>query len=313
MMRRVNDWRFRSAIIAIVSLAVTLLVEIPGACLATTLANGSTANSVQTVHAASFTDTFERLPQGIVRPAQRATMSAPLQGMLVRILVHDGDEVKQDQILAMMDDRVVRASVTAARAEAECTAAIDHARHALALADSYLKRHAALHAAQAGAEFELEQAQAERDQAAAMLASARESQVQATRNLQLEEARLESHNVRAPFDGCIVQIHATPGTTLSPTDELLTIVCLDVLQAEIHVPLELFGVLRPGQVYRLWGFPPVNRLIDARLTFTSPMVDPAAKSFRCVFAIDNQDRSLPAGFSVCLDPSFSPPDQEALP
>lgn len=305
MMQRMNAWKCRWAIITMVPVVGTLLTGIPEVCSAGTPVNHLTANSSRTVPDARFTDTFERVPQGIARPAQRARMSAPLPGMLVRILVNDGEEVERDQILAVMDDRVVRASVEAARAKAECTAAIDHARHALALADSFLQRHAALHAAQAGADFELEQAQAERDQAAAMLASARESQVQATRNLQLEEARLESHNVRAPFDGRIVHIHATLGTTLTPTDELMTVVCLDVLQAEIHVPLKLFGLLRPGEVYRLWAFAPVNRPIDARLAFTSPMVDSAAKSFRCVFTIDNQDHSLPAGFSVCLDPSFS--------
>ena len=35
------------------------------------------------------------IPQGIVRPCQRATMSAPVQGMLVEVLVKDGDRVKK--------------------------------------------------------------------------------------------------------------------------------------------------------------------------------------------------------------------------
>ncbi len=249
----------------------------------------------------SSTPASDLIPEGIVQASQRATMSAPLQGMLEEMLVKSGDQVKKGQILAVMDNRVAKAAVESSRAAAERTAEIDHARHALVLARSLLARHTALSKAQAGAEFELEQAQAQCDQAQATLDSAMEAQLQAKRNLELEEARLESHNIRAPFDGQIVRVEATAGTMLTPDDKLLTIVCLDTLEAKLYLPLEQFGKLHAGESYRLWAFAPVNRPIRARLTFASPMIDPASKTFRCVFTIDNKERQLPAGFGVCLD------------
>jgi RND family efflux transporter MFP subunit len=228
-------------------------------------------------------------------------MSAPLQGMLVEVLVKGGDQVKKGQILTMMDNRIAKAAVNAARAAADRTAQVDHSKHALALARSFFARHSSLQEAQAGAEFELEQARAQRDQAEATLASALESQLQAKRDLELEEARLEAHNIRAPFDGEVVRIEATVGTTLTPSDKLLTIVCLDSLEAELHLPLELFGELQPGESYRLWAFAPVNGPIRARLAFASPVIDMASKTFRCLFTIDNRARQFPAGFSVRFD------------
>ncbi|GAG09294.1 unnamed protein product, partial [marine sediment metagenome] len=76
------------------------------------------------------------------------------------------------------------------------------------------------------------------------MASALEARLQARQNLSLEVARLESHNIRAPFDGQVVRIDATVGTTLSPADKFLTIVSLDSLSAELYLPLELFGELQ---------------------------------------------------------------------
>lgn len=243
------------------------------------------------------------IPQGIARPCQRATMSAPLQGMLVEVLVKGGEQVKKGQILAVMDNKIAKASVEATRVAADCKAQIDYARHALALSRSLLARHTALKELQAGAEFELEQARAQRDQAEATLASAMESQLQAKKKLELEEARLEVHNIRAPFDGQVVRIDATVGTTLSPANKLLTIVCMDKLEAKLHLPLKMFGKLQPGKSYKLWAFAPVNRMIEARLAFVSPVIDPASKTFRCLFTVDNHDRQLPAGFGVCFDSS----------
>ena len=228
-------------------------------------------------------------------------MSAPLQGMLVELLVNNGDRVKKGQVLAVMDNRVAKAAVNTASVAAGRTAQIDHAKHALALARSLFARHTALREAQAGAEFELEQAKAQRDQAEATLASALEAQLQAKRNLDLEKARLEAHDICAPFNGEVVRIEATVGTMLTPKDKLLTIVRLDSIEAELHLPLKLFGKLQVGKSYQLWAFAPVNRPVRARLAFASPVIDTASKTFRCLFTIDNRQRRLPAGFAVRLD------------
>ncbi len=250
------------------------------------------------------------IPHGIVRPVQRVTMSAPLLGRLVELRVKDGDPVIKDQILAVMDNRVATAAVHAARAAAARTAQIAHAQHALTLAESLFERQIKLRESQAGAEFELERARSQRDQAEATLASAQEMQLQAQRNLALEQARLESHFVRAPFDGKVIRVDATVGSTLAPADKLLSIICLDSLEAELHLPLEHFGEVEAGKSYRLWAFAPVSGPVTARMVFTSPTIDPATGTFRCLLTIDNGNRRLPAGFGVRFDSPQSAPHSE---
>ena len=123
---------------------------------------------------------------------------------MVDVLVKRGDQVKKGQILAVMDNRVALAAVNMAEAAADRAAEIEHAKHALVLARSLFARQSSLQDSQAGAEFELEQARAQRDQAEATLASALEVKLQANRNLEFEQSRLEAHNIRAPFDGQVV-------------------------------------------------------------------------------------------------------------
>jgi RND family efflux transporter MFP subunit len=296
--------RTRPWLNSIVLITVLLYVHSASWCCATASAETLAGLSSAAADRYSSTSLSDSVPQGIARPSHRATMSAPLQGVLVELLVRDGVTVEKGQILAVMDNRIAKMAVQASEAAAQRTAAIEHAKHALDLAHSLFSRHVKLQQSQAGAEFELEQARVQLKQAEATLASAREEQLQAKRNLALEEARLESHNLRAPFNGRVVHVAATVGTTLTSTDNFLTIVNLDSLEAELFLPLELFKQLQEGKSYSLWAFAPLNRTIQAKLVFASPTIDPATKTFRCKFKIDNRNRKLPAGFAVRFNSSL---------
>ncbi|MFN9973749.1 MAG: hypothetical protein ACK58T_28035, partial [Phycisphaerae bacterium] len=45
---------------------------------------------------------------------------------------------------------------------------------------------------------------------------------------------------------------------------------------------------------------PVNRELMMTVKSVSPVIDSASATFRCLLMIENQDLSLPAGFSVTL-------------
>jgi RND family efflux transporter MFP subunit len=169
------------------------------------------------------------------------------------------------------------------------------------LAQNLLDRLVKLRTANGGSEFELLEARTRLEQARATVASEQEKQRQAECQLQLERARLESHHIRAPFDGQVVRLHAYPGTTLTRDDDLLTLIRLEELEVEIHVPLEFYSRLKTGDYYRLLAGPPVNTRLSGQLMFVAPTVDSATKTFRAVFTIHNQDQRLPAGFAVQLD------------
>lgn len=248
---------------------------------------------------------------GIAHPSKRVTMASSVEGTLMAVHVREGQRVAAGDLLATIDDRVAQASVNVARAAADRSARVRHAEEELKFAEILAERLLELQSVNGGGDFELLQARTKVEQAKALLAVVHEDQRQAARQLELELARLEAHQIRAPFDGEILRIHAPPGATLTRTDHLLELIRLDELEVELHVPLELFSRLEVGQSYTLFAGPPVNRRVTASLTFAAPVVDTISRSFRCTFTIENPNHTLPAGFSVQLDLTGLP-DHDSL-
>ena len=83
-------------------------------------------------------------------------------------------------------------------------------------------------------------------------------------------------------------------------DRVIKMADLDTLEAQINLPIEMYGDLTVGETYTLSADQPVNREIDAKLKLINPIIDTASRTFRCVFAIDNRSTRLPAGFTVYL-------------
>lgn len=254
-----------------------------------------------------------RMLPGIVKATQRVTLSVPMNGVLDQILVNEGDVVKAGQAIARLDDRVARASVRLAEVLAGQDAMIVQARQQQLHARHFLDRVRLAHADKAASEHELDEAQSKFDVALQTLKQAEERQEQAKAQLQLEQARLAQHQIVAPFDGTISRIAAQGGESLNSGDPLLQIVNLRQLKVELHIPSQFFGRLVRGESYPLDAGTPVNRPIRGTLQARENMIDAATNTFRCIFLIDNDDESLPAGFVVRLSlPSDNPMPKTAL-
>ena len=236
-----------------------------------------------------------RLP-AIVEPVQSVAMSVPADGLLMRIEVAEGDRVARDQILAQLDNRVALASVKLAEQTTRRAASIQGAESTLDSARRRLERLKRL--GQAVSDDELDQAQTAVSQAETNLELAREQYRESLAQLELERARLDSLNIRAPFDGVVIQIDAQPGQTMTRSDSLLTLANLSQLKADLHLPVEWFGKVHLGDRCKLKASAPVDAILDATIVSMEPRIDAATRTFRCQVEIDNADQRYPAGFSV---------------
>ncbi len=237
---------------------------------------------------------------GIARPSHQVTLTAPLDGVLDEILVSEGDDVTAGQTVARMDDGIQRAAVEVARLRAESTGEMRQAELSLAEAQILVDRYTQAYEKDAASDWEVRRAELQRDQAAARRDGLREQRQQARANLALELARLERHRINVPFDGRVVREAAEPGATLARGDSVLIIIALDPLEAELHLPAALYGQLQSGDKVTLEAGEPVNRDLTATVKITDPVIDPASRTFRCMFTIDNADKQMPAGFTVQL-------------
>ena len=246
-------------------------------------------------------DGTRQLRGGLVRPSKEVVLKAPLDGIIRQVLVEESDAVSEGDVLAQMDDVMQQLIVERQRVEAESEASILSAEAQREDAQIRFDKATELEADDVATAFEVRRAGLRLSQAEAELTRAKEGQDLAGKTLELEQEKLARYAVKAPFDGRIVRVVAESGASVTRDDTILSMVALDPLEAQLFMPLDLFGEVKVGKRYRLIAGPPVDRTITGVLKTIDPIVESASSTFRCVFTIENAGSELPAGFKVVFD------------
>lgn len=258
-----------------------------------------------------------------IRSRQSVDIRPQVSGLITKIYVKAGDEVKAGDPILQIDPARQQAVVAAAEA-------------ALQLAEANLQRSRSsvqlLRATRDARRAELEYARQERarsadlyesravskqelDQSLAGLRTARAGQQaadaeigvqiadvkgsrQAIRRARaaLDEARvqLEYHRVAAPIGGTIGDIPVRVGDRVDPNVLLTTLDRLEALEAYISVPLERAADLRLGLPVQLLDSR--DQVIDeGEITFISPQIDPNTQLVLTKTTIDVREASLTVG------------------
>jgi RND family efflux transporter MFP subunit len=252
---------------------------------------------------------FINMLPAVAKPLEIAELSTPTDGALVTLNVREGDQVQQGSLLAVTDDRIAAASCRVAEAGASREASLAVAKAKQTLAEQYLARITQTFSEKAASGLELDEARSRVDEARAMLLEGYELKREARAKVDLEQARLDDHRLRAPFSGTVTRIKKHVGETLTRDDVLMTLVNLSRLRAELNVPLQYIDHYPSNSTARLIASLPHQPLLQATVVHVDPMIDAATNTFRIVVEIDNTDQALPAGFAIRLiDPISSPAD-----
>ena len=238
--------------------------------------------------------------EGTVQPSKQVVLNAPVAAVLEALNIREGDRVEANEPLAMMDDGLQRVAVRAAQLEAESSTAIENAELVVEDAQIQLDRIRESENKGAASEWEVRRAALQVEVETAQLKQAKEQQTLASVNLELERQRLKRYAVLAPFAGRVLRVQAEAGASLTQQDAILSLVALNPLEAEFHLPASAYGLLRTGEQYGLGLKEGDGPPIAAQLINIDPVIDPASQTFRVVFEIDNADESMPAGFPVFL-------------
>ncbi|MEE9403843.1 MAG: efflux RND transporter periplasmic adaptor subunit [Algisphaera sp.] len=238
--------------------------------------------------------------EGSVRPSKEVVLNAPLPSILSKIEVAEGDRIEKDEPLAFMDDGLQQVAVRAAQLEAESDTAVENAKLVLEDAQIQLGQIKESNKKGAASEWEVRKASLQVEVETAKLKQANEQQELARVNLELERARLKRYAVLAPFTGRVLRIEAEAGASLTQQDPILSLVALNPLEAEFHLPASAYGTLELNERYGLIRKQNEGPPIAAKLISIDPVIDPASQTFRVVLEIDNADELMPSGFSVFL-------------
>ena len=193
---------------------------------------------------------------GYVTARRIATVSAQVTGQVETVLIEEGMEVAEGQVLATIDDTEWRAQVALAEAQlesarsqlAEIRAQLAQARRDLARQEELVERGLASQAA-------VDTAATNVQALAARLESATTNVEVAQRSLDVTRVRLDNTVIRAPFAGIVTVKAAQPGEMISPVSAgggftrtgIGTIVDMDSLEVQVDVNESFIQRVHPGQ------------------------------------------------------------------
>jgi multidrug resistance efflux pump len=246
------------------------------------------------------------------------TLSMPREGTLAKVAVHEGDHVKQGQLLAALDTQPATLAIEAAQAQLE---QIQAQLKLIAVkqvgAKQRAQRLAAAVAAGAGDGQSADDAREAAAQIDAEQQSTRAALSMASQKLDEARYELKQRSLLAPFDADVVQVSAQPGASVSPTSgPLFTLLPQKprIVRAELND--SFVGVIQPGMPAEVvpdngrddtrWSAHVlrIGRVYGPATLENDPQVRANARTVECVLAFDeptsDQTKNLRIGQRVMV-------------
>jgi RND family efflux transporter MFP subunit len=223
----------------------------------------------QPVLESRFLDTIDTV--STLEARDEVELAAQASGRIQRLLVRQGDRVRQGQLLLVLDQAQIRADVARLRALA-ATSRLHYQRY------EWLVGQGAASAFQ-------------RDQFRQEAISAREQLV-------ARQADLAFRQLRAPIDGVVGDLRVKTGDVIEAGASLASLIRNDRLMARVEVPAVASARLRLGQPVALLDPGSGRVLTQAPVVSLDPQVVPGTQAVLVKAAFDNRDGSLRDGLRL---------------
>lgn len=207
---------------------------------------------------------------GYVVARRKATVSAPLGGRVMEVLISEGMRVKAGDVLARLDDGPSRLQLAQAQAQlASEQAQLRAAQTAFDNAAPIYQRMQRQSAAGFLSAQDLDAAKTEYDNAQSNLDVQHEAVAVAHSQVAIADRNLSDTIIRAPFAGIVTEKNAQPGEVISPgaaggsiRTGIGTVVDMDSLEVEVDVSENFIKRVHPQQpatitlnAYPEWSIP----------------------------------------------------------
>ncbi|WP_417749880.1 efflux RND transporter periplasmic adaptor subunit [Rosistilla oblonga] len=248
--------------------------------------------------------------EAFIEPYQTIQIPATEIGTLVRIDVREGDKVHRGQTLAQVDDRILQASLAAARVAKEAKGNLRAAQAEREVKRRQLASLEELRIRGNATQREIDRALADFEASDARLQAVNEDLE--VRRFEYDRilAQIEKRVLQSPIDGVVASINKDVGEFVAPTDPIvMTIVQLEIVQAIFSLPISVAAQIVPGKTVRM-TVGSEDRPVQGVIEMVAPIADAKSGTVRVKVRIANKNGRVFSG-STCrweLDASM----QEAL-
>lgn len=234
-------------------------------------------------------------------PNEDVKVSALVPGRIDALTVAEGDTVREGQLVARLDTRMLRDQQRQAdAARAQAAAQVENARLNLQRNEQLFTRGVAAGKEVEDARMTLAEAQAALDQAQAALSTA--------------GAQIERADVRAPIAGQVVKRMVSVGEQVDGTAAapIIEIANLERVELAANVPAGQLGAIKVGQSVTVSTPTYAARTFDGRIVAVAPAVDPVTNTALVRIRIDNPEQQLKVGMFAQADVTLAEHDQAVV-
>jgi RND family efflux transporter, MFP subunit len=241
-------------------------------------------------------------------------LAMPREGTLATVAAHEGEQVKQGQLLAALDTRPAQLAVDAAQAQLEqAQAQLKLLAIKQAAAKQRADRLAAAAAAGAGDGQSADDAREASDQLGAEHDADQAAVDMAAQKLAEAKYELAQRSLRAPFDAVVVHVTAQPGASVSPgAGPLFTLLPNKprIVRAELNE--SFVAAVKPGMRAEVvanddaenghWSAHVlrVGQVYGPATLENDPQIRANARTVECVLAFDQPEQQLRIGQRVIV-------------
>lgn len=219
---------------------------------------------------------------GTVRAIRGADLAFEVPGVVARVAVKAGSEVKQGQPLVHLDDRAEAAQLRQLQAVAD-------------LAELTFKRAKEQLAGRAISQADLDGAEADFHAKRA--------------GAQSQAAQLAKKHLDAPFSGRVGLVSASQGAYLNPGTPVLTLQQLDQVYLDFALPQKELSQLKQGQTVTLQVDAYPERSWTGKVTAVNPKVDGSTRNIQVEATFANPGRALLPGMFAKASMAVGAPQQ----
>jgi len=202
--------------------------------------------------------------QGTLDSRSNVMVAPKTGGAVTAVYVKEGDAVRKGQVLATIDDVVLRQSV-------------NELKTSLDLANTIYERQKNLWDQKIGSEVQFLQA--------------KNTKEGLERKLATLQSQLAMNRITSPINGIVEAVQVKVGETASPAVGAVRVVDPTNIRVIAKVADTYIGNVRKGDAVRI-TIPDLEREIEGKINFVGQVVNPTTRTFDIEVSVDNRDRRL---------------------